>query len=328
MKLAARNARVPHVAVALAAAWLPSALACAPSPEATTVVNEMDSSASATDIRPPAPLTPLAPAERSANSKRDPAPTKAPAAASAEKEPAPKTAEEAPAVRLPTTWASETINGMRRIEEARAAKLPVVKALFEEAKVAFPPGQILFRGFKKEKRIEVWAATEATGPLSHVTTYEICYASGALGPKRREGDLQVPEGFYTVNLYNPSSTYYLAMQVSYPNLSDRILGDKSRPGSEIMIHGNCVSIGCMAMSDERAQEIWLEAAAVRDKRGTVHVHLFPTRDMAGLVAKTEQKEHVPFWENIKEGFDYFQAKRLIPSISIDREGRYHFKDPS
>jgi hypothetical protein len=198
----------------------------------------------------------------------------------------PVVAEEVPAVRMPTEWASGTINGVKRIEEAKAAKLDVVKGLFKDAGVAYPPSQILLRGFKKEKRVEVWAAADITGPLTHVTTYEVCYASGELGPKRKEGDRQVPEGFYGVNLYNPSSSYHLAFQVSYPNQSDRILGDKRTPGSEIMIHGNCVSIGCLAMSDERIQEIWLAVTAVRDRRGKIDVHLFPTRDMAGLIATT------------------------------------------
>lgn len=235
--------------------------------------------------------------------------------------------EEVPPVRKPTEWSSGTINGVKRIEEAKAAKLDIVKGLFGGAGVAYPPSQILLRGFKKENRVEVWAASGIAGPLTHVTTYEVCYASGELGPKRKEGDRQVPEGFYNVNLYNPSSSYHLAFQVSYPNQSDRILGDKRTPGSEIMIHGNCVSIGCLAMSDERIQEIWLAVTAVRDRRGKIDVHLFPTRDMAGLIATTEQKQHIPFWQNIKEGFDYFQQKKIVPRVTVDKEGRYRFSDP-
>lgn len=239
----------------------------------------------------------------------------------------PVVAEEVPPVRMPTEWASGTINGGKRMEEAKAAKLDIVKGLFSGAGVTYPPSQILLRGFKREKRVEVWAASDITGPLTHVTTYEICYASGELGPKRKEGDRQVPEGFYGVNYYNPASSYHLAFQVSYPNQSDRILGDKRTPGSEIMIHGNCVSIGCLAMSDERIQEIWLAVTSARDRGGKIDVHLFPTRDMAGLIATTDQKQHIPFWQNIKEGFDYFQTKKIVPRVTVDKEGRYRFADP-
>src|SRR5262249_47740657 len=144
--------------------------------------------------------------------------------------------------------------------------------------------QLLLRAFKKERRLEMWAAARAGEALTHVTTYEICKASGELGPNRQEGDGQTPEGVYTLDQYNPASHFYPAVRVSYPNASDRILGDKRHPGNEIMIHGRCVSIGCLAMSDERIQEIWLASASLRNAGGVVHVHIFPSRDMAGLVA--------------------------------------------
>jgi hypothetical protein len=245
------------------------------------------------------------------------APSPAPAASAA-------TAAEIPAVRLPTTWRSTVQAPRARIAEAEAAKLGTVKQLFAEAHVAFPPAQMLLRAFKKERRLELWAASRAGASLAHVTTYEICMTSGELGPKRQEGDGQVPEGFYTLSDYNPASRFHLGMLVSYPNLSDRILGDKRHPGSEIMIHGKCVSIGCLAMSDERDQEIFLAASALRYAGGVVHLHIFPSRDMAGLLAGTEGPEHHAFWANLKEGFDAFETRRKIPTVRVDPEGRYHF----
>ena len=232
--------------------------------------------------------------------------------------------EETPPVRRVTSWRSRVDPPLGRVAEAESAKLGVVKELFASAHVAFPPAQMLLRGFKKEKRLELWASSKPGARMSHVTTYEVCRMSGDLGPKRQEGDGQVPEGFYTLTEYSPSTPFYLAMQVSYPNLSDRILGDKRHPGNEIMIHGNCVSIGCLAMSDERIQEIWLASVNLRNAGGVVHVHVFPTRDMAGIAGTADTEDLRAFWKNLAEGFDFFETHRTLPSVRVDREGRYHF----
>jgi hypothetical protein len=263
-------------------------------------------------VTPPAAAAPPAPAAASATTV--PAATAAPEAE----------AEETPPVRRVTSWRSGVTPPLARVAEAETAKLAVVKGLFATARVAFPPAQILLRGFKKEKRLELWASSKPGATLSHVTTYEVCMMSGDLGPKRQEGDGQVPEGFYTLTEYAPATPFYLAMQVSYPNLSDRILGDKRHPGTEIMIHGRCVSIGCLAMSDERIQEIWLASSALRSAGGVVHMHLFPSRDMAGITATAESPELRAFWKNLAEGFDFFEAHRTLPTVRVDPEGRYHF----
>jgi murein L,D-transpeptidase YafK len=210
------------------------------------------------------------------------------------------------------------------VAEADAAKRDVVKGLFAAAGVSFPPAQILLRAFKQESQLELWAASGATDKLALVATYGICAASGELGPKRKQGDQQVPEGFYTLSAYNPASRYHLAMQVSYPNYSDRLLGDKRDPGSEIMIHGRCASVGCLAMSDERIQELWVATTALRNLGGVVHVHVFPARDLGALLASEEQKEHHAFWANLKEGLDSFEARRRLPLVRVKADGRYEF----
>jgi murein L,D-transpeptidase YafK len=228
------------------------------------------------------------------------------------------------AVRRPSSFESTAEAGQPRVDEA-AQMRPTVLALFAQAKVAFPPSQLLLRGFKKEKQLEMWAAAEEKGPLSLVATYEICAASGDLGPKRREGDWQVPEGYYEVDFYHPRSRFYLALRVSYPNESDRILGDRDHPGSAIMIHGRCSSIGCLAMSDERIAEIWVAATAMRDRGRKVAIHLFPTRDMAGLVRTAERGEHLAFWKNLAEGFDAFERDHVARAVTVSADGRYHLR---
>ncbi|HLM71334.1 MAG TPA: L,D-transpeptidase family protein [Polyangiaceae bacterium] len=233
--------------------------------------------------------------------------------------------EEVPSLRHKTTWTSPITNGIERMHEARAAKLDTVRQIFASANVAFPPAQVLYRVFKRDQRLELWASGSKTAPLTHVTTYEVCYASGELGPKRKEGDRQVPEGFYTISFMNPWSAYFLSMQVSYPNASDRILGDKAAPGSDIMIHGNCMSIGCVSMMDERMQEIWVTTIEARKQGGAVHVHIFPARDMTGLIASGQHPQHRAFWENLKEGHDLFAQTKRIPHVAVERDGRYAFR---
>ncbi len=228
-----------------------------------------------------------------------------------------------PPIRKPTPFVSTTVAGQARVEEA-AKKEPIVRAMFASAGVSYPPSQLLLRVFKQENLLEEWAASIDHGPLTLVTTYEICASSGDLGPKRRQGDKQVPEGFYNVDFFHPKSAFFLALRINYPNDADRVLGDKQHLGSAIMIHGNCVSIGCLAMSDQRIAEIWVAATAVHDRDRPVNVHIFPTRKMDEL-QKKQGDEHRVFWRNIKQGFDLFERNHRLPKVSVARDGAYRFK---
>lgn len=203
----------------------------------------------------------------------------------------------------------------------------VVEALYADAGLAFPPTDLLFRAFKKEGVLEVWAASEPDRPLVHVTTYRVCAASGQLGPKRAEGDWQVPEGFYELDFFNAQSKFHLSMQVSYPNAADRTLGG-ANPGGQIMIHGHCRSVGCLAMTDERIEELWVMAEGLRKTGSNVYVHIFPTRDMVELIADPDAGPHHDFWKNLQEGFDLFERAHRIPSVTITPEGRYIFSSPT
>jgi L,D-transpeptidase catalytic domain len=214
-----------------------------------------------------------------------------------------------------------------RVATARRDKLASVKALFSDAGVSFPPAELALRAYKHEREVEVWASSQRGAPLELVTRYGICAASGQLGPKRQEGDGQVPEGFYRIQYLWPNSAFFLSMKVSYPNVSDRRLGHPSMPGSDIMIHGGCASIGCLAMSDERIQEIYLMAQAVQG-RAPVDVLIFPRRDFHALEASEAWQEHGAFWSNIYEGHERFERSRRVPSFEVDIRGRYRFASES
>ncbi|HXP49274.1 MAG TPA: L,D-transpeptidase family protein [Bacteroidia bacterium] len=213
------------------------------------------------------------------------------------------------------------------VRTAYTEKWNVVKAKLTKAGVDTSKFEIFIRVFKREESMEMWARSKHAGAFSLVDTYPICRASGGLGPKRKEGDMQVPEGFYHVSVFQPNSEFYLALQVSYPNKADLIKGDKASPGGDIMIHGNCVTIGCMPMTDDKIKEIYIMAVeAHNDGEQTIPIHIFPTRlddkGMAFLKNSAPDRTTLDFWDNLKEGYDFFETKKLIPNIGIDVNGDY------
>ena len=137
-----------------------------------------------------------------------------------------------------------------------------LKAAFKRRGLRYPPKRIFIRIFKKERVLELWSRG-SDGRYAKVKDYPVCYASGRLGPKRRQGDRQVPEGIYHVNAINPWSSYHLALGVSYPNRADRKRGRKGKLGGAIMIHGDCVSIGCVAITDRLIEQVYVAAARAR-----------------------------------------------------------------
>lgn len=241
---------------------------------------------------------------------------------------------EANPIRAWTDWqGDDSLPGKLRSEGAVRARLPVVKEMFAKAGVAFPPAELGFVAFKAEKELEVWAAEKVGGPAKKIATYAICAASGDVGPKRYEGDYQVPEGYYVISYGWAESAFHLEMKVSYPNMVDRVLGPKTRPlGGEIMIHGSCGSIGCLAMSDERVEELWTMAkslpgtdGALRAPQGAqIKVHLYPSRDMDALLRDASRARHHAFWQNLKEGKDRFDRERRFFPVTADWRGAYLF----
>jgi murein L,D-transpeptidase YafK len=202
---------------------------------------------------------------------------------------------------------------------------------FEKQKLAWPPNYVYLRSFKYDKQLEVWVKNDKKEPYKLFKTYKVCMQSGSLGPKRFEGDFQVPEGFYHINEFNPNSNYHLALGVSYPNASDKILSDADRPGSAIYIHGNCVSTGCLAISDAPIEELYvLTAYAKSAGQEFVPVHVFPVRYNVKKSAEylQEQLKANPnlkgFNDNIKTCFDFFETKKQLPIIMVNDDGEYMY----
>lgn len=220
------------------------------------------------------------------------------------------------------TFVDSPRSGKRRVELAHKNKSAEVQNLFADAGLSFPPKQLLFRVFKQERELEVWAADTHQAPLTQVVSYQICATSGTLGPKKREGDGQVPEGFYQLDYFNANSAFHLSMRINYPNRYDRKRG---YTGSAIMIHGNCVSIGCLAMSDERIEELWVMASAVKAANKPIHVHIFPKREMKTLLEKTQNPQLKQFWNNLYQGLGRFNQDHRLFKTTLDRQGNYLFQ---
>ncbi len=202
-----------------------------------------------------------------------------------------------------------------------------IKKLFREKGILFPTGQIFLRGFKKEKQLELWAVDGKSGNYVFIKNYPICKTSGVLGPKRRGGDEQIPEGVYTISGANPQSQFHLSLRLSYPNQSDHILGEKKDLGGDIFIHGGCVTIGCLPLTDNGIEELYVIVMETRKiSRETIQVHIFPTQNWDELLNSNKDNSKLrAFWENLRSGFVYFEKNRLLPRIEIGADGKYIWK---
>ena len=181
---------------------------------------------------------------------------------------------------------------------------------------------LFIRIFKEESELEVWLRPGEN--FVHVASFEICAWSGGLGPKLREGDRQAPEGFYFVNRgrMNPNSRYHLAFNLGYPNAYDRSHG---RTGSALMVHGDCVSIGCYAMTDAGIEQIYgLADAALDNGQEFFRVHAFPFRMNEENLSRHGDSEWHGFWLDLKQGHDLFEATGIPPDVGVEN-GRYVFE---
>src|ERR1700710_64468 len=174
---------------------------------------------------------------------------------------------------------------------------------------------MLVRLFQQEAELEVWKQ-DRSGHFALLKPYPICRWSGDLGPKVREGDRQAPEGFYAISpaQMNPQSNYYLSFNTGYPNAFDSALG---RSGSQLMVHGDCSSRGCYAMTDEQIAEIYsLGRESFFGGQKSFQLQAYPFKMTPANMAKHRNNQHMPFWKMIKEGYDHFELTRQEPKVDF------------
>jgi murein L,D-transpeptidase YafK len=178
-----------------------------------------------------------------------------------------------------------------------------------------PSSPVLIRAYKKEAELEIWKM-KFDGRYALLKTYPICRWSGQLGPKKVEGDMQVPEGFYTIEpgQMNPNSHYYLAFNVGYPNVYDRAYG---RTGGSVMVHGVCSSAGCFSMTDEQVADIYAIARdAFRGGQREIQLQSYPFRMTPENMAKYRLDPNIDFWKELKNGSDHFEVAKTEPPVVV------------
>jgi murein L,D-transpeptidase YafK len=203
------------------------------------------------------------------------------------------------------------------------APIPAATVALMRGKNTSPAEPMLIRVFKKEAELEVWKRS-ASGRYVRLKTFPICRWSGQLGPKRKEGDRQTPEGFYaiTASQMNPNSKHYLSFDTGFPNAYDRAHG---ATGSALMVHGTCSSAGCYAMTDAGIAEIYaLVREAFRGGQKAVQLQAYPFRMTAENLVRHRLDPNIAFWRQLKEGSDRFEAtgEELVVGVSA---GRYAFR---
>ena len=215
-----------------------------------------------------------------------------------------------------------------RYRQAAAARGPAVKVMFEVQQAAWPP-RIYLRAYKLEGVLELWAAPRTGATWIKVHTFPICAASGVLGPKRAQGDWQVPEGFYFIDRFNPRSRFHLSLGINYPNAVDRSRRTGKPLGGDIFIHGDCVTIGCLPLQDGPMESLYVAAVAAKDAgQRRIPVHLFPCR-FGQPRCEATLKEYAQFrpdlsvmWDNLRAGHDAFKRLGRPPRVQAQTDGTY------
>jgi murein L,D-transpeptidase YafK len=241
------------------------------------------------------------------------------------------------------TFAEQQLN-YERVKAARLKCESKIKKMFKDSGLGEQPKYIYWRAFKLEDELELWATDSSNHKYKKIKTYKVCRGSGDLGPKRKFGDMQVPEGLYYLERFNPNSNYRLSMKVAYPNESDLVFADKENPGNEIYVHGGCASVGCLPMTDSLIDEIYWVSVMAQSYQGLkakIPIDIFPChftpKNWTYLKTNYGHKPALlTFWKNMEEAYVFFRDKRIAPGYWVDQKGRYnvvfpqnyHLQDPN
>jgi murein L,D-transpeptidase YafK len=253
----------------------------------------------------------------------------------------PKTEQKNPAVNPPKSTIADSIAKTyapsafrdkqlenQRVKVAYREKDFAVQNLYDSLKLDRTSLNIYIRAFKKDEIVEVWAKDKNKPAFALIKTYKFCKNTGTLGPKRKAGDNQIPEGFYHIDRFNPQSKFYLSLGLNYPNKIDKIIGDTTNLGSDIFIHGDCQTIGCIPITDDKIKELYVLAVDARAAGQTkIAVTIYPTylTEANYKILKTEfakDTKLLRFWKGLKDGFQQFEKCRKLPNVTFLATGEY------
>jgi murein L,D-transpeptidase YafK len=219
-----------------------------------------------------------------------------------------------------------------RVADARARISAELKNAVQSKGVSYPPRAVLLRSLKEERRFEVWIGNDPNKPLVLLESLPVCSSSGVLGPKRKQGDMQVPEGVYRIDKLNPFSTFHLALHVDYPNAADRVRAKKlgvTDPGGEIMVHGNCVTIGCIPLQDGPIERVYLLVHDARAKGAAIPIHILPRAlhdaDLPTLSEAAPDDDTRALWQALAPIDKAFVQTKTIPRVRIKSDGSYELR---
>ena len=216
-----------------------------------------------------------------------------------------------------------------KVADVFSRREDTLKKQFAAKKLVWPAKFIYIRTFKYDSDLEVWVKSTIKDTFQLFKTYKVCAVAGTMGPKRIQGDYQVPEGFYYINIFNPNSNYHLSLGLNYPNSSDLILADSSQPGGDIYIHGSCVTEGCIPITNQQIEDLYILTTHARNNgQDFIPVHIYPIKfnnpkSVTYLNKIMENDAELKSFEKtMKQAYDYFNHNKQIPIVSINKKGEY------
>jgi murein L,D-transpeptidase YafK len=229
---------------------------------------------------------------------------------------------------ITTNTFRETQMNYTRVREAYVDKEKIVIKTLKGHSISRDSLRIYLRAFKTEKKFEVWAKNTSDSAFVMISEFPICDISGEIGPKRRFHDLQVPEGFYHISDLNPYSKFYLSMQINYPNASDSIRGVHGHLGSLIFIHGECISSGCIAITNDRIKELFIYCIeAYNSGQEMIDLTIYPAKlndsKYFTLISRyNKDKDKIGLWADLKKSYDLFDRLKVPPTINFLPDGTH------
>jgi len=219
-----------------------------------------------------------------------------------------------------------------RVKDAYQLKYEGVKENLKKHGLTSNDYQLYIRVFKHDGTVELWGKNKNQEEYTLFREYAICTKSGELGPKRKQGDHQVPEGYYHIDRFNPKSKFHLSLGVNYPNTSDRVLGNKNKLGGDIFIHGDCVTVGCIPLTDNEIKSFYVYCIeAINNGQKNIPVTFFPAKmegeNLTFLHKIKKNADTKNLWEDLQKGYSYFNTYKKLPNISFLENGRHCVSKP-
>lgn len=213
-----------------------------------------------------------------------------------------------------------------RVKKAYEEKKDAIESQLKQQGISIKDYHFMIKAYKYEQQVKLYVKKNTEKKWLLLKQYPFCWTSGKLGPKRREGDYQIPEGYYHINHFNPHSSFLLSLGVSYPNKADRIKSAYPKKGGAIYVHGGCATIGCIPIEDEPIKEVYILGVLARDNgQSSIPIHIFPFEysEKSMETALLKFPENKSFWSNLFEVEKKFDETKIQGDVRVDQSGNYY-----